>query len=135
MRCILPHRFREKSSGLCRSRWLKIQVRVRWLDILLYVWSCLNFEPQSYNNLLCFKIMQGCHIVCHFNKREKSFILKYYCIFIFISLLAQRNEAKKVHHERQLSLRLRTRLPCSGYLRSSSLRSWTPAPGLGDLNT
>jgi hypothetical protein len=51
--------------------------------------------------------------------------------FLFISLLAQRNEAKKVHHESQPAFCLAHQLPTyTAQQNLGSRLSWTPAPDL-----
>ncbi len=50
--------------------------------------------------------------------------------FFYLILFSAAKKYSKSHHERQLSFRLAHRLPCLACLHSSSLRSWTPAPGL-----
>jgi hypothetical protein len=51
--------------------------------------------------------------------------------FLFISLLAQRNEAKKVHHESQPAFCLAHKLPTyTAQQNLGSRLSWTPAPDL-----
>ena len=90
-----------------------------------------------------------CDLACHFDRREKSlfgigffywfcYVIKQcfvwrkkYDFFLFISLHAQRNEAKKRHHERQPAFCLAHSLPTyTAQQNLGSLRSWTPAPEL-----